>query len=142
MTIVLVVACMFGYHYRSTPPPLPFPRTLVSPTRLITLTQPHTHTEQVGFGGSKWQRRFLVLQGTSLSVYATPESAGPLRTIPLAGLVVRTEVCVCPYACACVCLMCMWVHLMRCVATHTSNPSLLSTLSHTPTTHVHSSLLP
>lgn len=49
------------------------------------------HAEQVGFGGSKWQRRYLLLQGTALSVYATPESAGPLRTIPLAGLVVRTE---------------------------------------------------
>lgn len=131
---------------------LPFPSTLVCPTLLITQTQYRT---QVGFGGSKWQRRFLVLQGTSLSVYATPESAGPLRTIPLAGLVVRTEVRVC--VCICVCLfvsgctlMCMWVSLYvgvhsMSVDTHTSNPIKPPFSPHSPThiyTRGHSSLLP
>ncbi|KAM3570766.1 hypothetical protein VYU27_007163 [Nannochloropsis oceanica] len=49
------------------------------------------HAEQVGFGGSKWQRRYLILQGTSLRVYSTAEAAAPIKTIPLQGCVVRTE---------------------------------------------------
>lgn len=48
--------------------------------------------EQIGFASAKWLRQYVVLHGTTLSLYDRADAAAPTRTIDLRDMAVKPEV--------------------------------------------------